>query len=275
MKFRSGSTAWLGLRHTQLSRTSGIAAPGYSQDTTTPGIAISQEFGDGQLVYASWGQGVESFVTPGLPTYGLSAGQPLKAVKSRQVEFGVKGRFDNGTWNVALFDIDQPIPTDTGTAYFVDGGKHHRGIEANAAWQLARWATQGGIQLLRARREGSVDPALNGQRPPNVPAPTLKLQARHDLAAQPGVAIQGDFVAESNRTLLPMNGDTRIPGYARVDASLLRYAQSTSFGPLTWRAGVDNLLDRRAWREAPYQFGHVYLFPLAARTFRISVEAAL
>lgn len=278
VKFGSGSTAWLGLRHTQLSRssasTSGVAGPGYSQDITTPGIAVSQELGDGQLVYASWGQAVESFVTPGLPSYGLNAGQPLKAVKSRQVELGVKGRFDTGTWNVALFDIDQPIPTDTGTAYFVDSSKHHRGIETNAAWQLARWTMQGGVQLLRARREGSADPAMNGQRPPNVPAATLKLQARHDVMALPGLAVQGDFVAESNRALLPTNADTRIPGYARVDASL-RYAHPTSFGALTWRAGVDNLLDRRAWREAPYQFGHVYLFPLAARTFRISVEAAL
>ena len=81
-------------------------------------------------------------------------------------------------------------------------------------------------------------------------------------------------MAESNRTLLPNTGDARIPGYTRVDASL-RFAQPTDFGALTWRAGVDNLLDRRAWRESPYEFGHVYLFPLAARTFRVSVEAAL
>ena len=38
-------------------------------------------------------------------------------------------------------------------------------------------------------------------------------------------------------------------------------------GTLVWRVGVDNVTDRRAWRESPFQFGHVYLFPLAPRTF--------
>jgi len=278
VRFGSGTTAWLGLRHTRLARssvnTSGVAGPSYSQGITIPGLALSQEFGAGQVAYASWGQGVESFVTPGLSAYGAQAGQPLPALKSRQVEVGVKGRFDNGTWGVAWFDIDRPVPTDTGSAYFIDGSERHRGIEANGSLQYERWIVQGGVQFLRARRDGSQDAAVNGQRPPNVPQASLKLQARRDLAAVPGLSVQGDFMAESNRTLLPITGDARIPGYGRVDASL-RYAHPTSFGALTWRAGVDNLLDRRAWRESPYEFGHVYLFPLAARTFRVSVEAAL
>jgi iron complex outermembrane recepter protein len=278
VKLDARTTAWLGLRHSRISRssvdTSGVAGPSYSQGISIPSVALSHEYAGGQLVYASWGQGVESFVTPGLPSYGAQAGQPLPALKSRQIELGVKGRFDSGTWNLALFDIKQPVPTDTGTEYFTDGSKHHRGIEANGAWQHERWTLQGGLQWLHARREGAQDASVNGQRPTNVPAATLKLQARHDLAALRGLSLQGDFVAESDRTLLPGSSELRIPGYARVDASL-RFVQPTASGTLTWRAGVDNLLDRRAWREAPYQFGHVYLFPLQARTFRISLEANL
>jgi iron complex outermembrane receptor protein len=37
---------------------------------------------------------------------------------------------------------------------------------------------------------------------------------------------------------------------------------------------VDNVFDRRAWREAPYQFSHAYLYALAPRTWRASLEAA-
>ena len=56
----------------------------------------------------------------------------------------------------------------------------------------------------------------------------------------------------------------------------MRYVQTAAAGTtLTWRAGVDNVLDRRAWKESPYEFGHAYLFPLPPRTFRLSVEAAL
>ena len=39
--------------------------------------------------------------------------------------------------------------------------------------------------------------------------------------------------------------------------------------------GIDNVADTRAWKESPYQFGHAYLFPLAPRTWRVSVQADL
>jgi iron complex outermembrane receptor protein len=277
LELRQGTTAWLGLRHTRLARssvdTSGNVGASYTQGITIPGVALSHEYAGGQVVYASWGQGVESYVTPRLPGYGAQSGQALPALKSRQLEVGIKGRFDDGTWGAAAFDIDRPVPTDTGSAYFIDGTERHRGIELNGAWQAAHWTLQGSAQILRARREGGEDPTLNGKRRTNVPEATLKLQARHDLAAWPGLSLLANVVAESNRVVLPDNS-LRIPGYARIDASV-RCVQATSIGAFTWRAGVDNVLDRRAWRESPYQFGHAYLFPLPQRALRVSVEAAL
>jgi len=44
---------------------------------------------------------------------------------------------------------------------------------------------------------------------------------------------------------------------------------------LTWRVGVDNVTDHRAWRESPYQFDHAYLFPLAPRTWRTQLQLDL
>lgn len=265
VRLNTATTAWLGLRHSRLTR-------GHTQSFTTPWLALSHELAAGPMLYASWGQGVELYVTPNLPTYP-NAGRPLDPVKSRQIEFGVKGRYEDSSWSLAWFDIDRPVPSDTGTAFFVDGTQRHRGVEASGAWRLDRWLLQGGMQFLRARREGSQDPTINGKRPTNVPATTLKLQVRHDLAALPGVSLQADLLAESNRIVTPDNA-VRIPGYARIDTSM-RYVHASSFGTLTWRAGIDNLFDRRAWRESPYQFGHVYLFPLAPRTLRLSIEAAL
>ena len=146
-------------------------------------------------------------------------------------------------------------------------------MEANAGWGGGGWILQGSAQWLRARREGSQDPALNGKRPTNVPRAALKMQARYDVGAMPGLSVQADMLAESDRMVLPDNS-ARVPGYGRLDASL-RYMQSTSAGPLIWRAGVDNVFNRRAWKESPFEFGHAYLFPLPARTLRFSVEAAL
>ncbi|WP_280154900.1 TonB-dependent siderophore receptor [Piscinibacter sp. XHJ-5] len=266
VRFGRATTAWLGLRHTRLAR-------GFSQSFTTPSVAFSHELAGGPLVYASWGQGVETAVTPNLPSYGSAAGQPLAAQKSRQIELGAKGRQGDASWGIAWFDITQPKPTDTGTAFFIDGEAHHRGVEATAAWQLDRWTIQGGMQLVHARREGSQDPEVNGKRPTNVPASALKLQVRHDLATVQGLSLQADALAESDRIVLADNS-ARIPGFGRLDLSA-RWQQSTPSGTFIWRAGLDNAFDRRAWKEAPLQFGHVYLFPLPPRTLRLSVEASL
>ena len=44
---------------------------------------------------------------------------------------------------------------------------------------------------------------------------------------------------------------------------------------LTWRVGMDNVTNHRAWKESPYQYEHSYLYPLAPRTVRASLEIQL
>jgi iron complex outermembrane receptor protein len=63
-------------------------------------------------------------------------------------------------------------------------------------------------------------------------------------------------------------------GWTRFDAAL-RYAVKMGATQTNWTLGVENVFDRRFFREAPYQFGHVYLFPGAPRTFRIAFTATL
>ena len=95
-----------------------------------------------------------------------------------------------------------------------------------ANWRSGAWTLQAGAQWLHARRQGSSDPAVNGKRPTNVPAPTLKLQARHAIGALPGLSLDAGLVAESDRAVLPDNS-LRIPGHARIDAGL-RYLQTAA-----------------------------------------------
>jgi iron complex outermembrane receptor protein len=288
MKIGERFGAWWGLRHTRLHResvlTDGNEATAYDQSFTTPWLAASWSPAADTSLYASWGEGIESEVVPNRARY-TNRGQALPSLRSRQAEAGVKTARGDWRLGAALFQIVRPAFADFGADCFsdavpgsctrqVDGSVRHRGIELNAAWQAAPWIVQGGIQWLRARREGSATAGIDGNRPTNVPAAALKLLASHDVAALPGLQLQADLLAEGNRVVLPDNS-ARIPGYARVDAGV-RYRHAVGTGTvLTWRAGVDNVFDRRAWKESPYQFSHVYLFPLAPRTWRLSVEAAL
>ena len=74
--------------------------------------------------------------------------------------------------------------------------------------------------------------------------------------------------------MLPDNS-VQIPSVTQFDLGA-RYETTSSAGT-TWtlRAGIDNVFDRRAWRESPYQFSHAYLFPLEPRTLRVSLQADL
>lgn len=275
-------TAWLGVRHTRMQRqsvrTDGSRRSAYPASFTTPSVAISYAFARDQLVYASWGRGVESNVVANRPRYS-NAGEVF-TTKSRQTEIGLKGGSDAFDWNLAAFDIRRPRTQDFGSCGAdntcttrLDGTAHHRGIEASAAWRQGPWTLRGGTQWLQARVEGSADASINGKQPPNVPERTLKLQASYDLTAIRGLNLQAGLTHESTRRVLPDNS-AAIPGWTRVDTAL-RYETRLTGAQTTWRAGIDNLFDKRAWRESPYQFSHVYLYPLSPRTFRVSVQVDL
>ena len=275
---------WAGLRHTQLRRdsvrTDGSRATAYSQGFTTPWLALGRAIDAATQAYLSWGQGVESEVVPNRSRY-VNAGQSLQALKSRQVEVGVKHSSAALDWQWAAFDIERPAWRDIGAcddnrgscSRQADGQAHHRGMEAEVDWRVGPWNLRTSALLLQAQREGSADAGLNGLRPTNVPARSMKAQVAYNLATAPGLALLGFISHEGQRMVLPDNS-IATPGWTRLDMAA-RYTYKLAGQTLIWRAGIDNLTNRRAWQEAPYQFGHAYLYPLAPRTIHASVQLTL
>lgn len=277
--------AWMGLRHTQLKRSTmlsdqSLPAAISNQSFDTPWVALGYSFARHRQVYASWGEGVESKNaperTPGFVLYS-NAGEALPAQKSRQIEVGVKGQESEWNWGLNAFQIHRPqlgtIDTLPNPTYALDGEAVHTGLEGQLQSHWGPWDLNASAMVLHAEREGSVNASLNGQKPVNVPEYTVKLSADYKLAALlQGLTLQGQLVHEGRRMVLDDNS-VSIPSWTRVDAGL-RYVQGWGQqGALTWRLGVKNVFDTRAWREAPIQFNHVYLFPLARRTVLASVQA--
>ncbi|WKB53843.1 TonB-dependent siderophore receptor [Eleftheria terrae] len=273
-------TAWLGLRHTRLDResvrTDGSRPTDYDQSFTTPWAALSYEFAPQHHAYASWGRGVESEVTPNRSDRYTNAGEALKPLKSRQVELGVKANAGRIDWGVSLFDIDRPIAgcsADSPCTWRFDGTARHRGLEGNFGMQWERWRFDASAMFLDAERRGSLDTSLRGKRPVNVPERTLKAQARYRVPQWEGLSLLAALVHESNREVLPDNS-IHIPSWTRYDVGLVQ-ENKWQGSTLRWRAGVQNVTDKRAWRESPNQFGHVYLYPMAPRTFFVSLQTDL
>jgi iron complex outermembrane recepter protein len=269
-------TTWLGLRHTQLSRTASNvnAQTSYSQSINTPWAAVGYQLSPATLVYASHGHGVESRVVPNLPAYGNQAGQPLATLRSRQTELGVKSVQGNTQWSLAWFDITRPLVNDTGSSVSFDGRQRHSGLEASAQTQLGAWQLGGSASIIRARQQNAtVNPALNNEQPTNVPKHIARLNAAYRFAALPGLTVNGALSHQGARRVLP-GGSTTLPAWTRLDAGLT-YSHKAQGAHLTWSLAIDNLTNRQFWRESPTQFGHVYLFAQQPRTARVGLSVSL
>ncbi|MFN0182584.1 MAG: TonB-dependent siderophore receptor [Aquabacterium sp.] len=267
---------WAGLRSSHLDRasrlTDGSQATAYRQQVATPWLALSHRLGPA-LVYASFGHGAESAVVPNLPGVFANPGQVLPVLRSRQVEAGWKWRVGEHEASAVVFDTCRPATSDILGLRQLDGHARHRGIELGWDARQAAWAWHASAMALSARRHATADASLDGKRPPNVPSLSLRGMASYTLPAWPGLTLQAALSHDGSRAVLPDNSAT-IGGWTRIDVGA-RLATQAAGRAVTLRLGIDNLLDRRAWKEAPFQFGHAYLFPLAPRTLRLSAQLAL
>ena len=275
MAWNDAFKTWLGLRHTRLSRSDALNASRYNQNFTTPWLAASYQLG-AHTLYASHGHGIESRVTPNLPAYGAQAGLPLAAQRSRQTEAGIKSQWkaagNQTDTSFTLFDIRQPLAQDTGSSLVFDGQQRHQGLEASASHAQGAWQLGASATFLSASRQNStLNAALNGLKPTNVPNKILRANAAYRFA--PAWQAGAHLSHEGRRALLPDNS-LAIPAWTRLDASL-KYDTKMQGKQTTWQLAIDNLLDKRYFKEGPYQFGHIYLFPAAPRTLRLSVSMAL
>jgi iron complex outermembrane recepter protein len=269
-------STWIGLRHTTLDRSTsnpGVSTP-YSQGINTPWAAIAYQVHPNTMFYASHGHGVESRVVPNLPAYGAQAGQPLPALRSRQTELGIKSSVSDVQWSLAWFNITRPLAVDTGSKVVFDGQQRHTGLEASAQTNVGGWQLGGSVSAIRATQQDAlVNSALNGQHPANVPNVIARANLGYRFASIPGLAANGHLSHEGKRSVLP-DGSITLPAWTRVDASL-SYVHKLAGAQATWTLGVDNLLNQQFFKESPYQFGHVYLFPQQQRTARIGLNVAL
>ena len=284
MHWNDRFTSWVGLRHTRLSRdsirTNGSRPTTYDDSITTPWLAVSYAVSPSETLYASVGQGVESQVVPNKSSQYSNPGVALPAIKSRQWEVGAKGGRNGLGWQVAVFNIVRPM-TNLDACYRFgtpcdgqyDGEASHLGLETSLQWEQGAWRLGGSATILDAKRQGSViEPSTNGKTPTNVPKWVLRAHADWRISAVPGLSARGQLSHEGERAVLA-DGSQMLPAWSRVDASL-RYETKLAGTPTTWTLGAENLLDKRYWKESPYQYGHVYLFPGAARTWRLAMQAS-
>jgi iron complex outermembrane receptor protein len=281
------TSLWAGLRHISFNRSSeknDPTAPNtkhYTGDINVPWLGTSTQM-NGWVLYASHGHGIEQFVAPNSATYA-NAGEQLGVKRTRQTETGVRSPATQALqWNATVFQIERPLAYDQyvaanypqTTTKFLDGVQTHRGLETGLTWRNTQWQLGTQAQWLHARIS-DVQQTTNvvGDKPLNVPAFTLRGMAEYRFSSLPGLRSGLSVSHEGKREVLE-NGTLQLPSWTTWGA-LAHYDTKVNNMASTWTLAVDNLTDKRYWRESPKQFGHYYLYPGAPQTIRASVQFRL
>jgi iron complex outermembrane receptor protein len=279
------TTAWLGLRHTQLNResiqTDGSAATQDVRGISTPWAALSYDISGGYTLYTSYGHGLEVETAPNLPRY-TNAGQPLAALRSTQREVGLKRQHEKTTWHAVLFEITRPATTDAGSTCAnnsgantctrqIDGQNRHKGFELSSQTQLTQWNLEGSAMWLDAQRENATaQTELNGQRPINIPRYILRGMTEYRYAGLVGLR-SGLRISREGERNVTESGDITLPAWTTVDAST-HYDAKIDHVAATWTLAIQNVTNKHYWRESPKSYGQYFLYPGAPRTLRATVQ---
>jgi len=295
LRFGTGWSAWLAVRGTRLSQSSHLDFPdaplaqggsfeatSLTQDFVTPFASLGYQPWAGGFAYVSGGEGVEMEQVPNKPALFVNPGQVLPAHRSRQVEAGFKQAWERGqSFTAALFQIQKPFsddlgPNSSGQSLRIGGARvaRHRGLELSGSWlPVSDWRLEARAAWLDAVTTESVHPTWVGHWTPNVPRLAAVLRAAWQPPVLSGLTISNQLTYAGEKAVL-YDGSAYIPSAWQWDFAM-QYVMAVARTTWTWRAGVDNVTDRRYWREAPTApWNAQYLFPAMPRVARIGVSVA-
>lgn len=223
-------------------------------------------------VYASYSRGLS--LGGEAPWFANNADQILAPTTSRQVEAGVKRDWEGLSLGAALFQIRRAWqytrPEADGSFTFVQQGRQtNSGVEFSASGrathdlQLAASAA-----VIQARAKGTGTPAFEGHQALNVPKVRAVVSADYRVPGIEGLALLGGLQYSGSKAA-NYTGTVKVGDYVVANLGG-RYTTRIGAYQTVLRLTVDNVFDKRYWRDVGESGGDGYLFLGAPRTARLS-----
>ncbi|KAF1032832.1 MAG: Ferric-anguibactin receptor FatA [Pseudomonas sp.] len=237
-----------------------------------PQAALIYKPVDNLSLYTSYSKGLS--LGGQAPWFALNAQDTLAPTVSHQVEAGVKYDWRRISFAAAIFQTRQAYqyakPDDAGDYTYVQQGQQkNTGLELSATgWATSRLQIAASVAAIRARVTGSGTPEYEGHQAINVPNLRASLYADYALPWVDGLTILGG-VQYSASKYADRTGDVSADGYAVVNVGS-RYTTKVEGYETVFRLSVDNLFDKRYWRDTGEYLGDDYLFQGAPLTARLS-----
>jgi iron complex outermembrane receptor protein len=251
----------------------GVAGRHTRQYQLLPNAALIYKPRPDTTVYASYAKGLSAGGTA--PWYASNAAEILAPSLSHQLELGIKRDWQGMSFSAALFQIRQAYqyarPEGDGSFTYVQQGQQKNiGLELGASgWVTSNLQLQASATAIRARVQGSDTDDYEGHQAINVPRLRAALHAEYSLPL-PGLALLGGARYSASK-YASQAGNVEVGGYTVFDVGS-RYRTRIGGYNTTLRLTVDNVFDKRYWRDVGDYLGDNYLFQGAPRTARLSAS---
>jgi iron complex outermembrane receptor protein len=152
------------------------------------------------------------------------------------------------------------------------GQQKNTGLELSAnGWLTSELQIAASVAAIRARVDGSGTADYEEHQAINVPEYRGSLSADYSLPI-PGLALLGGMQYSSSK-YANREGSVKVDDYAVFNAGS-RYSTRLEGYDTVFRLTVDNLFDKRYWRDVGEYLGDDYLFLGAPRTARLSATVS-
>ncbi|MFJ4157018.1 TonB-dependent siderophore receptor [Pseudomonas sp. NPDC089752] len=253
----------------------GVAGRHTRQYQLLPNAALIYKPRPDTTLYASYAKGLSSGGTA--PWFASNAAEILAPTVSHQLELGIKRDWQGMSFSAALFQIRQAYqyarPQEDGSFTYVQQGQQKNiGLELGASgWVTSKLQIQASAAAIRARVENSGTEAYEDHQAINVPRLRAALQADYSLPV-PGLALLGGARYSASK-YASQGGNVEVGGYTVFDVGS-RYRTRIGGYDTVLRLTVDNVFDKRYWRDVGDYLGDNYLFQGAPRTARLSASVS-
>nr|WP_209023026.1 TonB-dependent siderophore receptor [Sphingomonas kaistensis] len=272
-----------GLRHQRIKVKSynyyngGLLDTEYDESAVTPVVGLVVKPREGLSLFANRIEGLQQGATAPVDPTISNPGEVFAPVKSVQYEIGAKARLGRLNGSIAAFRITRPtafaVPdaANPGLLRFgLFGDQRNQGIELTVDGELAP-----GLRLIAggswidAELRNTPGGTQDGNDAPGVPSLLANANVEWDVPALSGLTLTGRVVATGRQPVDAAN-TLEIGGWTRFDLGA-RYVALVADRPLTLRAGVDNVANKRYWASAFETFG-ASLLQGQPRTVRVSAS---
>ncbi len=242
-----------------------------------PQFAVMYQPWENTQVYTSFSKGLSDggqapWYAFGNEEKGIvgNAFETLAPIKSTQYEVGIKHQLPSMLLTAAIFNLEQDHQyTNADNYYLTDGKQHNIGLELGLQGKITEnFDITSTLALTRSRLKEISVSEYQGHQTQNVPEVRFASYLSYQLPQVEGLRLLAGMQYSSSKYANKI-GSVKVPSYTVFNAGTAYNFKANGYEN-TLRFNVDNLFNKKYWRDAGSFFGDDYLFLGAPRTAQLS-----